>query len=55
MNISVVFDWKFVVALGASAIGIVLAVRMDSDAVERVSVHLADTYKECAVAGNGSR
>ena len=28
-NLSVTIDWKFVVALGASAVGIIFAVKMD--------------------------
>ena len=36
-NLSVTIDWKFVVALGASAVGIIFAVKMDDYAAERVS------------------
>ena len=38
-NLSVTIDWKFVVALGASAVGIIFAVKMDDYAAERVSTH----------------
>lgn len=55
MNFNVVIDWKFVVALGTAVVGTVFAVKMDSDAVERVSIHMVDAYKECAIAGNSDR
>ncbi|WP_022761974.1 hypothetical protein [Butyrivibrio sp. AD3002] len=55
MNFTLLIDWKFVVALGGSAMGIIFAAKMEPDAVERVSVHLADACKEYAVAGNGNR
>ena len=37
MNFVVTIDWKFVVALGAVAVGTIFAVKMDADAAERVS------------------
>ena len=52
MNYTVLIDWKFVVALGATAVGIIFAVKMDADAAERVSPHVVDSLKEHAVAGN---
>ena len=55
MNFVVTIDWKFVVALGAAAIGTIFAVKMDADAAERVSIHVVDACKEYAVAGNGDR
>ena len=45
MNLVANVDWKFVVALGASAVGIIFAVKMDADAVERVSIHFAKSDK----------
>ena len=41
-NLSVTIDWKFVVALGASAVGIIFAVKMDD--------YAADACKEFAIA-----
>ncbi len=55
MNFTILIDWKFIIALGASAVGITFAVKMDPAAIERVSVHMTDAWKEYAVAGNGSR
>jgi len=55
MNFVVTIDWKFVVALGAVAVGTIFAVKMDADAAERVSTHVVDACKEYAVAGNGNR
>ena len=52
MNYTVLIDWKFVVALGASAVGIIFAVKMDAGAAERVSTYVVDACKEYAVAGN---
>lgn len=54
MNLVANVDWKFVVALGASAVGIIFAVKMDADAVERVSIHAIDTCG-LALAGNSGR
>lgn len=54
MNLVVTIDWKFVVALGTAVAGIILAVKMEPDAAERVSIHAVDAYKEFVVAGNGN-
>lgn len=54
MNFMVTIDWKFVVAFGTTAIGIIFAVKMDASAVEGVSTHVVDAYKEYAIAGNGN-
>lgn len=43
-------DWKFIAALGATAIGIILSFRMSPNAVDEASVHLADAVKEYAAA-----
>ena len=43
MNFNVTCDWKFVVALGSTVVMTVFAVKMDSDAVERVSTHAVDS------------
>jgi hypothetical protein len=55
MNFVVNIDWKFVVALGAATVGTIFAIKMDSDAAERVSIHVIDTCKECASAVNSGR
>lgn len=55
MSFVVSIDWKFVVALGAAAVGTIFAVKMDEDAAERVLINVIDACKEYAVAGNGSR
>ena len=52
MNLNVTIDWKFVVALGTVVVGTMFAVKMDSDAVERVSIHAIDACRDYAVAGN---
>ena len=55
MNYSVNLDWKFIAALGAAVSGIIIASKMDSDAVERVSPHVVDACKELLVAKNGNQ
>ena len=55
MNLSVIFDWKLVVALGAAVSSIILASKMDANAAERVSIHAIDACKGFAIAGNGNR
>ena len=55
MNFVVTLDWKFVVALGAAASCIILSLKMEPDAAERVSIHAVDACKEFAVAGNGNQ
>lgn len=55
MNCTVTIDWKFVVALGAAAVGIIFAVKMDASAAEQVSIHAIDAGKEFALAGNSER
>lgn len=54
MNLTVTIDWKFIVALGTTAVGIIFAIKMDASAAERVSTHAVDAYKEYAIAGNGN-
>ncbi len=46
MNQTNVTDWRFVVALGVIAIGTIFAIRMDSEAIEEVSIHAIDAAKE---------
>lgn len=55
MNLNVTIDWKFVVALGTAAVGVIFAVKMDGTAAERVSIHAIDACKELAIAGNSDR
>lgn len=55
MNYTVNIDWKFTVALGTVAVGIIFAVKIDGAAAERVSTHVADACKEFAIARNGDR
>ena len=50
MNFTVTIDWKLVVALGATAVGLVFASTMESSAAERVSIHVVDAVKEYVMA-----
>lgn len=50
MNCTVVMDWKFAVALGAAAVGIIFAVKMDAADAKDVSIHAIDACKKYADA-----
>lgn len=50
MNLTVIIDWKFVVALGAATVGTIFAAKMDAPAAERVSTRVVDACEECVVA-----
>lgn len=54
MNLTVLIDWKFVVALGATAVGIIFAMKIMPTAVERVSIHAIEASKEYAVSINSN-
>lgn len=45
MNYTVVFDWKFVVALGVATASIILAEKLDVAEAKEVSIHAIDAYK----------
>lgn len=47
MNLNVTFDWKVVAALGTSVIGIILSLKIDDSAAERVL-----TTAVCTQLGN---
>ncbi len=49
------FDWKFVVALGACAVCIILASKLSSDSAERVSIRAIDAARDCAITLKGGR
>ncbi|MCI6443549.1 MAG: MFS transporter [Clostridia bacterium] len=53
MNYSVVIDWKFVVACGATAVATIFAVKMNAADAKEVSIHAVDACKEYAMAING--
>ena len=50
MTSSITIDWKCVVALGASAIGVILALKVNPDASEQVLTQAVSTCKEYALA-----
>ena len=50
MNYTIMIDWKFVVALGTTATGFIIATKMDPAALEKVVANAADAFKEYAVA-----
>ena len=55
MDVKVVFNWKTAAALGASACGIVLVVKLDAKSAETVSTRAVDAIKELAIANIGNR
>ena len=54
MNCTVVLDWKFAAAIGASVVGIIFAVKMNAADAKEVSIHAVDACKEYAVAAIGN-
>ena len=50
MSFVLTIDWKFVVALGGTSIGVILATKMDSAAAEQVMTQAVQACKELAVA-----
>ena len=54
MNLNVTIDWKFVLALGGSVAGVILATKADSDGAERVLAKTVDACKEGVVAVNSN-
>ena len=50
MDVKVILDWKTVAALGASVVSIILALKLDGESAETVSIHSVDAVKEFAIA-----
>ena len=48
MNLTIAFDWRVAVALGATAVAVLLVNKLDAAAAEKVSTCLADACKEFA-------
>lgn len=46
MNIQLVIDWKFVVAIGISVATNIVVAKLDSKAAENLSIHAVDTVVE---------
>lgn len=49
MNITVLIDWKFILAAGAAGAIVIFATKMDGQSAERVSVAVADAFTRQAV------
>lgn len=49
MSFFVLVDWKFVAALGISAVGIILATKVTADAAENVLIHAVDASEGLAI------
>lgn len=50
MKVSILVDWKFVVALGAAAMGVIFSLKMDGTSAERFLTHVADCTKDLEAA-----
>ncbi len=50
MHSVVTIDWKFVVALGGSVVAVIFSKKLDSAAVERVSISMIEAAKDYAIA-----
>lgn len=53
MNVVINIGWKFVVGIGLAASMIILAAKLDPNAAERVSEHVADAFKDAQIAIHG--
>lgn len=53
MSYSVVIDWRFIVALGASTASIIFLSKIDSADAKEVAIHVIDTFKGTTIALNG--
>lgn len=54
-NIDIEINWKTVLALGAATVGILLGLKLDNDAAERVLRDASEASKAIAVAKNSNR
>lgn len=52
MDVKVVFNWKSYLALGGVGVAVILALKLDADAAERVSMYAIGTLKELVNARN---
>ena len=52
MNLNITLDWRVVAALGTSAVAIILSLKLDEAAAERVSTHMVDAYRDYTIAIN---
>ena len=50
MDTKAIFDYKVVLAFGASVVGIIFAVKLDPAAVKDVSIHVIDAAEAFASA-----
>lgn len=50
MNVTVNIGWKFILALGAVIVPSILAIKLDADAAERVSIHAIDATRDTEIA-----
>ena len=50
MNSTNVCDWRFVLALSGSTVGIIFALKMDSTTVKEVSIKMVEAFRDYAIA-----
>ncbi len=53
MDVKVIIDYRVVLALGVVAVGTILALRMDSEAIKDVSIYAVGAAKELAIDADG--
>ena len=54
MNFNVTFDWKSILAIGASVVGIIFAAKLDSCSTENVLIHGIDSCANVAIADHSN-
>lgn len=52
MDVKVIIDHRVVLALGVVAVGVIFAMRMDSDAIKEVSIHAIGTARNHAITSD---
>ena len=55
MTCTIQIDWKFVAALGASAVALVLTCKVDSSTSQEVLTHAVDACKDCIIASSNTQ
>lgn len=54
MNFNVIIDWTSFLAIGATAVGIILVTKIDSAAAKEVLIQAIDTCGDLAIVDNSN-
>lgn len=49
MKVKVIIDYKVILALGVVAVGVIFALRMDTDAIKEVSIQAVSVARNLAI------